>query len=344
MKCWIGFLSVLIMLSGQAEARQDCRVVESVSVPVNSDERMAGNSAKFMRLANGLVYFAANMDKNTDGAPKSYHPEDTGASNILCNGINMFVPSGWSGSNKLVAFTRALRGRAGVTVSGVGSRRDRSGRIVLEGRDVCRAMMTLYREAKSANFEISNSLPQVRWPAVAVDEVSVGRKRFVKPCIQTAEDPAPGYFVSTTAYIHEDRVRTCDVKRYVNSDHVSGIVLPDLTNVKVRGETRNLFREWQIKEGRPAVVVLGNQAVATFVSDTGPANRIGEGSPALLQRMGSNGAPISGPVHYFVYPRYRISSRDAYEDDLIEQEATAKFSELEFSAVDCLRDISRTRP
>lgn len=102
------------------------------------------------------------------------------------------------------------------------------------------------------------------WWGIATDSVG-------EPYIQRSSDPAPGYYVSTTALTnagHEKR----DPSRYINSDVVNFIVIP-------------LRVSWA-KLGQKARVTYRGKTVDAIVADLGPPAKLGEGSIALAKALG----------------------------------------------------------
>lgn len=102
-----------------------------------------------------------------------------------------------------------------------------------------------------------------------------------EPVVQTASDPAPGYFVSRTSL--EDRARAeTDPHRYVDATRVPYVVLP--------GGAAN--RAWLRARGVSLgdLIVVHNQRTGRTAfaiwADVGPAAHLGEGSIALAEALG----------------------------------------------------------
>jgi len=126
------------------------------------------------------------------------------------------------------------------------------------------------------------------------------------PVVQTATDPAPGFYVSTTSY---ERVefRRSDPRRYLNAETEKFIVVP--------APLRKMM----------APVVLGcralvkhlstGQEVETIVGDFGPATHLGEASIALAEAFGLHADPRTGgtdaPV--FLYKIFPGTAVPGYE-------------------------------
>lgn len=101
------------------------------------------------------------------------------------------------------------------------------------------------------------------------------------PIIQTASDPAPGYYVSTTSLIDRSRPRR-DPRRYVDSTRVPYLAIPP--------EILRLG----VKLGDVAHVAYKDRSSPAVVADVGPRGKIGEGSIALAVALGLDGSPRRG--------------------------------------------------
>jgi len=116
-----------------------------------------------------------------------------------------------------------------------------------------------------------------------------------KPYVQGANDPAPGYYVSTTA-LEDSRFPSSDPRRYVNSEEIPFIAVPPQ------------LKEQGVKLGD--LVAVKNEktgkTVFAVVADIGPRDHQGEGSIKLAQELGINANARSGGassgVSYVVFP------------------------------------------
>lgn len=104
------------------------------------------------------------------------------------------------------------------------------------------------------------------------------------PYVQTASDPAPGFYVSTTALEDPDR-RTSDPTRYVNSETIPFIVLPSKPKFSPLQQLGDVALCFHNKTGKSCAAVY---------ADIGPQNQIGEGSMALNKALGLNPSPKIG--------------------------------------------------
>ncbi|MBX9853825.1 MAG: glycoside hydrolase family 75 protein [Cytophagaceae bacterium] len=127
------------------------------------------------------------------------------------------------------------------------------------------------------------------WNSIVTDN---GKKDGM-PVIQTKDDPAPGYYVSTTS-LEDKNKKVTDPRRYVNSEEIAYFVLPKELNDKVKlGDIALVYNE-----------ANGKSCYAIF-ADTGPANRIGEGSIYLAEQLGVKSNPqtggIEGEILYVIF-------------------------------------------
>lgn len=108
--------------------------------------------------------------------------------------------------------------------------------------------------------------------------------RHGNPVVQSAHDPAPGFFVSPTSLQNSDRADE-DPRRYVNASAIPYIVLPAL--VRDRGGAR--LGDFATVRRRSN----GKLSHAIY-ADSGPAGKIGEGSIALAEALGLPPSPKHG--------------------------------------------------
>lgn len=116
-----------------------------------------------------------------------------------------------------------------------------------------------------------------------------------KPYVQGPNDPAPGYYVSTTS-LTDARYPSSDPRHFVDSEKVPFIAVPpELKNQGVK--VGDLVAVRNEKTGKTAFAV---------VADIGPSGHIGEGSIKLAQELGINSnarhGGVSSGVSYVVFP------------------------------------------
>jgi hypothetical protein len=135
--------------------------------------------------------------------------------------------------------------------------------------------------------DLANAGHPGNWWGIAVNG-------FGHPIIQTARDPAPGYFVSTTAYEWTAYDKS-DPRRYVDSEEVPFIVVENFIRRRAKG----------IVLGCRCRVTneLNGKNVEGVVADIGPLNKIGELSIAAAEAIGIPSSPRTGgePKHVITY-------------------------------------------
>ncbi|MCX6218471.1 glycoside hydrolase family 75 protein [Spirosoma sp.] len=135
-----------------------------------------------------------------------------------------------------------------------------------------------HTDSKKALDFLGNAGKPGNWWALVTDT----RKKTGTPIVQAQTDPAPGFFVSTTALIDPSK-SVSDPKRYVNSETIPYIALPGKFSV-------------DFKLGDIACVVNTKNKKMCFAifADIGPADKIGEGSIFLAEQLGLNSSPKNG--------------------------------------------------
>lgn len=103
-----------------------------------------------------------------------------------------------------------------------------------------------------------------------------------QPLVQRRCDPAPGFYISTTALQDYSRAVN-DPRRYVNASEVPFVVLPP----GLRGELR-------IGDFALVINKTNGRRVGAIAADIGPADEIGEGSIALADALGIPSDPRTG--------------------------------------------------
>jgi len=114
------------------------------------------------------------------------------------------------------------------------------------------------------------------------------------PLVQTDDDPAPGFYISTTS-LEDANCDPKDPRRYVNAEAINFIVLPGRLGLGA-------------KLGDFAVVIRSYTGAYDYAvyADVGPANKIGEASIALANALGIASSPKTGGIGhgiaYIVFP------------------------------------------
>ena len=118
------------------------------------------------------------------------------------------------------------------------------------------------------------------------------------PVVQGGDDPAPGFYISTTSLQFKQYAVT-DPRRYLNAEFVPYAVCPGILAQKSVGAVL----------GCKVIVVnmATNITVEAVCGDIGPSNHIGEGSIKLAEMLGFSGSPRDGGtseaiISYTFYP------------------------------------------
>lgn len=122
---------------------------------------------------------------------------------------------------------------------------------------------------------LANAGKPGNWWGVATDENG-------NPYVQVAADPAPGFYVSTTA-LERTEYQKFDPRRYVDSEIEPFFVLPSKFPAKIKLGTKGTITNTENGKTIPAIY-----------ADIGPAAKIGEGSIALAEALGIPSNPKTG--------------------------------------------------
>lgn len=130
--------------------------------------------------------------------------------------------------------------------------------------------------------DLKNAGYKGAWSALATREGD--------PIVQGAGDPAPGYFVSTTALA--DETRSPLQAQFVNAEEVPYIALPPQL-------------EAQLGDLAAVVNAHNGRVSGAIFADVGPENHLGEGSIALARELDINDSArwggTRGGVTYVVF-------------------------------------------
>jgi hypothetical protein len=130
--------------------------------------------------------------------------------------------------------------------------------------------LTDFKQAKSEHFK---GPTKICFFAMATDTKGI-------PIIQGATDPKPGYFVSTTA-LHQPGENLRTPQAQLDSNNVNFAVIPGTwqRSGKPGPKLGDFGVAYRRSNGKSAFFVIG---------DTGPKNKLGEGSVALHQALGND--------------------------------------------------------
>jgi hypothetical protein len=165
-------------------------------------------------------------------------------------------------------------------------------------------------DQKGLDFLANGGEPGDWWALVTDTGKSNG-----SPVVQSATDPAPGFYISMTSLEDLGKSRT-NPRRYVDAETIPYFVLPG-------------NKKFGTKLGDFGFVVnpANGQSCGCIFADTGPADKIGEGSIALAKELGIKANPKAGGVDdglaYVVFPGSSSGWPLAVDD--IHQKATKLF-------------------
>lgn len=135
-----------------------------------------------------------------------------------------------------------------------------------------------HADSKVALDYLANAGKPGNWWAIITDT----RKSSGKPIVQSATDPAPGYYVSMTS-LQDGSKKETDPNRYVNSETIPYIAVPP-----------KFSKDFRLGDIALVINKANNKRCFAIFADTGPGNKIGEGSIYLAQQLGLQGSPKSG--------------------------------------------------
>lgn len=130
------------------------------------------------------------------------------------------------------------------------------------------------------------------WWALVTDN----GKTSGRPVLQGKSDPAPGYYVSTTALYDPDNPNVRDPHRYVDAAKIPYVVLhPKVLNHARLGDFATIVN---FQNGKISAAIVADESA--------PNLPVGEGSIALAQELGIDSNPRYGgqkeAVAYLIYP------------------------------------------
>jgi hypothetical protein len=154
-----------------------------------------------------------------------------------------------------------------------------------------------HKDDAKALDSLANAGKDGNWWALVTDS----GKPDGKPLVQGPADPAPGYFISTTALFDKAKPARSPA-RYVDASKIPYLALPPDA------------KEWGAQLGDFAVVmnVKNGRIAFAILADVGPPAKLGEGSMALADAVGIGSNPKDGGVPYgVIYAVFRRSGNGA---------------------------------
>ena len=246
-------LVLVALMAADAAAQQGCALTQ-------------GRTGNFQTLANsaGVVAFSSGLAVNADGAPNAYHrvlgptTRDPGLLHV-CNGVAVLERS---------ENGRMVNRYSDFSVPGTSAR--------------CKADVFALQER---GFPACDSGECLRIFGFFAPPRSCGPGRAdecgVPPFATDASGSPTQFFVSTTSLFDPELAAT-DARRYLDARSVPHFVLPG-------GERGPFGREHGVRLGDLALIAQGNRGVFAVFGDAGPADKLGEASPAVITRLA--GAP-----------------------------------------------------
>ncbi len=207
------------------------------------------------------LMFTADLDVNTDGSGRSYHPDDPRGKALALNNVGNAIKRIYDAQG------------ADITCS------PRKGKCFEQ-------FIKTFEAARDADWAPTGH-PRVTTDGMIPWKKSAdGRSR---PCIITS-GPHAGYFVSPTAMAADPSKGACDQDRYLDSLRFNAVVLPGGSVWKSQGKS--------LANGDLVAVLNPANGVAKFaiVGDRGPAQSIGEGTVLLAAQL--RDVPLTGKETY----------------------------------------------
>lgn len=208
------------------------------------------------------LYYSAKMAVNTDGASRSYHPDDPRGQKLAYNNIANAISRIFDATgNDLTCSPRS-------------------------GECYARFIRT-FEAARDASYNPKGH-PRITTEGMIPWKMDSTRGWKV-PCLNQ-NDPFKGYFISPTSLLVDPAKDACDQSRYLDSLTFGAVVLPT--------DVRWLSQGVPTDDGDLVVVRdMDNGKIAFAINgDRGPRNAIGEGTIALTATL--SGVNLSGQETY----------------------------------------------
>jgi hypothetical protein len=233
------------------------------------------------------LYVRSDLDVNTDGTARSYHPMDphggSRAFNNMANAITRLVyPSGQEETCK-----------------------PRRGECYMR-------FIRAFEAARDANWDMRGTARiETRWIIPWRHDPALGR---AVPC--TIRDGRfAGYFVSQTSRAFDPARDECDQARYIDSFGLNGVVIPQDARWQSRGVVLDEFDLVAVRSRETGAIRYA------IVGDRGPNGKMGEGTIALAaslrDRTLSGSEPYAeirklqlGDVDYVFFPTFDARRRE----------------------------------
>ncbi|HHL22446.1 MAG TPA: hypothetical protein ENJ52_13100 [Aliiroseovarius sp.] len=204
------------------------------------------------------IFFAANMDVNTDGNLRSYHPDDPKGGTLALNTVLNAIGDAWDENGRLLDCDVGASGKRDIGL--------RSGSCKKE-------YYAAFTGARENGFD-KNRFPKVDMSAVIATRDGV-------PCY------SDGYFVSVTRLPFDTRKAECDPGHWFDSLAFNLTVYPPRQLYAILEDGSRLITD----KGDLAITLYrsedsGEERLAFAINgDSGPKGKLGEGSVALLAAL-----------------------------------------------------------
>lgn len=174
--------------------------------------------------------------------------------------------------------------------------------------------------AKALDY-LANAGRPGNWWAIVTDS----GKRSGNPVKQKSSDPAPGYYISTTAMVNSSFSVT-DPRRYIDATKIPYVVLPG------GGTHKNFHPKRAPRLGDLAIAYNEKNGIVVggIFAEIGPVDKLGEVSIALAKKLGVNADPKKGGssfryFKYMLFPGTKLSSMPIVAD--LEKAALDQFEQ-----------------
>ena len=164
-------------------------------------------------------------------------------------------------------------------------------------------------DARALDY-IANAGRPGNWWAIVTDN---GRPSG-NPVKQKSSDPAPGFYVSTTAMVNAS-FQISDPRRYIDATRIPYIVLPG------GGKYKNFHLNSAPQLGDLAIAYNEKNGIVAggIFAELGPVDKLGEASIALAKKLGVNADPKRGgsssrDFRYMVFPNTKLTTMPGVAD------------------------------
>jgi hypothetical protein len=210
------------------------------------------------------------MDVNTDGAARSYHPDDPRGKTVALNNMGNALSKIYDASGQDITCS-PRRG------------------------DCYASFISTFEAARDADYAPTGA-PRIETKGIIPwkPNPTVG---WETPCI-IASGPHAGYFVSQTSVVVGGSKDVCDQSRYLDSLTIKANVLPLGAQWRSQGVVTDQTDLVVARDRQTGAIAFG------LNGDRGPADKIGEGSIAFVAALSQTG--LSGKE---TYPEIRKLAR-----------------------------------